>query len=346
MDEPVNHPSPKRTKLQATERLLDTPSCDETQTDTPPATDIHGRNATALAAKYKLPGDDHASFDEPTHTYTVYGQRVQKSCTGAKADLFAKFDSMLTVRKYYFSWKKKPSHYLYPLIWSKLDQGEDDSNAMDAIVSHWSSMGNEASTLGTLLHLYIELHYNGTPMTSIPPEIAHEVGGFNAFLASPFCTKHKLQIIRTELTVYYTRPRTQDSGTNHAVMPVCAGQIDALAKGQIDGETVWFILDWKRSKHVLKPTEKAFNNQYGTHRITAHIPDTDYHKYSFQLSVYSVMLKHSHGLEAEDRLYLIRMHPDVEHFELTKCKDYRNEATQMLEMMGDNLEHAEHNSNV
>ena len=115
---------------------------------------------------------------------------------------------------------------------------------------------------------------------------------------------------------------------------MCAGQIDGLMK---DSDGRYYIVDWKRSKHILKPTVAAFNHETGTHPITKHIPNTDFHKYSLQLSLYATMLPECHGIDVEDRLYLVRMHPDLETYELTKCTDYRHEASQILEMMHQQL---------
>lgn len=301
---------------------------DEIPTPTPrDDTGAKGRNATYLASKYPMKGDEFVVFEEETHKYTVHGQVVKRSCTGAKDDLFPKMDTMLTIRKYYFSWKRNPAHKLHSLIWETLndsDKTASDANAMEQIASTWSQMGTEASTLGTLLHLYIELHYNECAMSPIPSEIEHEVRLFHQFVASPFYVEKQLQMVRTELTVFEYRDG----------IPVCAGQIDGLMK---DVHGNHYIFDWKRSKHVLKPYERAFKNEMGTHPLTAHIPNTHFHKYSLQLSLYAEMIVGCHGIDVANRLYLVRMHPDLDTFELTHCEDYRSVARQILNMMFEEL---------
>ena len=43
------------------------------------------------------------------------------------------------------------------------------------------------------------------------------------------------------------------------------------------------------------------------------------------------MLRTTHGLDAGDRMYLLRMHRKLPTFELVQCADLRAEATAMLE---------------
>ena len=52
----------------------------------------HGRNATLLARLHPLPGDAHLTFDEPSHTYTVWGAPVARSVTALVGALFEAFD--------------------------------------------------------------------------------------------------------------------------------------------------------------------------------------------------------------------------------------------------------------
>ena len=286
--------------------------------------ECHGRNAVELACEHPFESDQHAQFEESTHTYTVHGKIVKQSCTAAKADLFPKMNALKTIDTYYYRWKQNDQHYLHNLIWNTLNASNNsDDAAKGAIEAHWKKQGECASSLGTKLHLYIELFYNNVTQ-QIPTEISHEVQLFHEFVKSDFYVQNQLQIVRTEFTIYDFRND----------IPVCAGQIDALFK---DHKNDYYILDWKRAKHVLKPHVKAFNNQTGTHEITKHIPDTDFHKYSLQLSLYAEMMSSCNGVDVADRLYLIRFHPDLQEFELSKCQNYRKEAKQILNMMYENL---------
>lgn len=290
---------------------------------------VHGRNATTLAREHPLAGDPHVTFDEEEHKYTVHGQEVQCSCTRAVHSKFEEFDSALTVNTYYASWKRNKSKPLHSFIWEVLesDTRADDDDAKRAIMSHWHALGVKASALGTALHLYIEKYYNDVMIAPIPQEIAHEVTLFHRFVASPFYKDNCLKMVRTELSVFYTKAAVGSGGPPVAV---CAGQIDALMQDKCGS---YYIVDWKRSKHVLTPRTRAFNNKKGIHPITQSIPDTDFCKYSLQLSLYSVMLEHAHSLKAADRLFLVRMAPDLDTAEVTQCFDYRTEARAILEAL-------------
>ena len=61
------------------------------------------------------------------------------------------------------------------------------------------------------------------------------------------------------------------------------------------------------------------------------IPDTHFHKYSLQCSIYAVMLMHSHGFDVGDRLYLVRMHKDRHSSQVVHCQDWRSVARSVLQ---------------
>ena len=42
----------------------------------------------------------------------------------------------------------------------------------------------------------------------------------------------------------------------------------------------------------------------------AHLPGTHFQKYSLQTSIYNVELHQTHGIDAGERMYLLRMHTD------------------------------------
>ena len=64
----------------------------------------------------------------------------------------------------------------------------------------------------------------------------------------------------------------------------------------------FFLIDWKRvsSKRKLTADEPSFQDRCGFGDCKD-IPDTHFHKYSLQCSIYAIMLVHSHGLDVGDR---------------------------------------------
>lgn len=180
-------------------------------------------------------------------------------------------------------------------------------------------LGVEASRLGTALHAYCEFDCNDQEYP-YNPEITREIEQYESFKRSSFVTERKLIPYRTELNVSYG---FRDS------INVCAGQIDCL---YVDCNQKYYIVDFKRvaSKHALDPKEMGFRGECGVPPVAGHIPKTHYQSYSLQTSIYNVMLCHSHGIDVEDRMYLLRMHDDRDTYELVKCSDLREEARQAL----------------
>ena len=94
----------------------------------------------------------------------------------------------------------------------------------------------------------------------------------------------------------------------------------------------FFLIDWKRvnKKHELTPNAQPFANRYGFGECSA-IPDTHFHKYSMQCSIYATMLNHSHGIDVGARLYLVRMHVDRRSYQVVHCRDWRSVARSLVQ---------------
>ena len=139
-------------------------------------------------------------------------------------------------------------------------------------------------------------------------------------MRSDFIAQYSLKPYATELLVWYA--------LNEEI--VSAGQVDAVMRSRDTGE--FFLFDWKRvkSKHELTADEQPFADRYGFGECSA-IPDTHFHKYSLQCSIYAIMLMHSHGFDVGDRLYLVRMHEDRHSYQVVHCHDWRSVARSLLQ---------------
>ena len=278
-----------------------------------------------LAIQYCFDADKNVEFDEPSHKYTVYGKPVKRSTTSIVHDQFEPFNGDLIVEKHYASWKERQDkRYMPHIMKASDDQGQvDDNLAKRLIVQHWADEGKKASDFGTKMHLYAEQVLNwdaedGSPHPTAHPDVQVEGLQFDAFMKSDFVTQRQLEPIRTELTVFYMRGGTV----------VTAGQIDALFRSKLNG--AYYILDWKRIKpdKRIDANAHAFSNGVG---LASSIPDTPHYHYSLQTSIYSLMLRESHGIDAKDNMYLVRMHADCpQGYELVKCTDLRTLAEQVL----------------
>lgn len=286
---------------------------------------VRNQGCDALAERYSFEADKHAEFDEPTHKYTIYNKPVHRSVTGLVHSLFEPFNGTLIVNKHYASWKERDDPRYIDFIKQATDDGGsvDDERAKKLIVQSWTQAGKEASDYGTKLHLYAEQVLNWNEAEGVPRPTPHEhvqVEGaqFDAFMQSDFVKERQLEPIRTELTVYFMR----------AGVVVTAGQIDALFRSKKTQQ--YYIIDWKRIKpeKQIDAEAHAFRNGLG---LASSIPDTQHYHYSLQTSVYSLMLRESYGIDAEDNLYLVRMHADrSQGYELVKCTDLRPLAYQLL----------------
>jgi len=284
---------------------------------------VRNEGCEALAERYNFEADKHAEFDEPAHKYTIHNNVVKRSVTTLVHELFEPFDGKLIVNKHYDNWKRREDPRYIEFINQATNEGGlvDDNRAKQLIVQSWLNEGKKASDFGTKMHLYAEqmLNWNGKDSRPTPhKDVQLEGTQFDAFMESDFVKELELEPIRTELTVYYMR----------AGVVVTAGQIDALFRSKKTQQ--YYILDWKR----IKPEKRidaqahAFRNGIG---LASSTPDTQHYQYSLQTSVYSLMLRESHGIDAEDNLYLVRMHADrSQGYELVKCTDLRPLAYQLL----------------
>ena len=268
-----------------------------------------------LATRHPLPADAHIVFDPEPHTYHAWGQPVARSTTRLVDECFDAFDAAATVDQHYDGWKANPRSKYYRLVHGALADGCDDAAAKQRVRAEWEALGAEARRLGTALHAHCERDLNGDGAPP-PPELEREVALYEAFKASDWCAT--LAPYRTEVSVAY---RAADGTV------VCAGRLDAVFT---DGEGRFVVVDWKRSKHALAARRAPFGAM--GKGVASHLTATPFHRYSLQVSAYAVMLAQSQGIDAGDRLYLVRLHPSLKVPEVVRCRDLRAEAIEMLEI--------------
>ena len=89
------------------------------------------------------------------------------------------------------------------------------------------------------------------------------------------------------------------------------------------------MVDFKRTKKSIDANASAFGRTGAA--PVSHVPDTAFYKYSLQQSMYELMLEQTHGLRCEGGLYLLRMHAEIETYEMVKCADMKAEAKALLD---------------
>lgn len=224
-----------------------------------------------LAQLHPHPRDALIEFDEPTHVYTIAGQKGYTSVTTWIHAHFAHFDAEAMAARIVAGRRSRedPEYKYFGM-------------AKPEILAGWEANRDAASSAGTAMHRDIELFYNGVDTGNTSPEF----GFFRSFLA-----EHRhLVPYRTEWCVFHEELKL-------------AGSIDMVFETP-GGDLL--IYDWKRVKEISY--ESAFGKQGLTPGL-AHMPDTNFWHYSLQLNIYRAILQRKYGKRVVE-LCLVCLHPD------------------------------------
>lgn len=158
------------------------------------------------------------------------------------------------------------------------------------LLAEWEENGRRARDLGTLMHDRIERHYLG--LGPDPDALADPT--FARFLE--FTRLRTLIPYRTEWRIYM-----EECGL--------AGTLDFLG---VDSRGDFEIWDWKRSSKLIGADGRVID--YSPWRKFArppveHLPDTTFHHYAIQVSIYRYILEHKYGI-IPAHAHLGVFHPD------------------------------------
>lgn len=229
-----------------------------------------------LATKNKHLRDNFIEFDEPTHVYTIEGNSNYKSVTTWIHDFFPHFDADKIIKKMRAGRNWNPDNKYY---------GMTDIEIKDL----WKQGGNEASSLGTAMHLNIEYYYNGLPFVDGFTD-SKEYRLFKSYLKDHSHYKP----YRTEWTVYSKKY-------------MLAGSIDMIYIDPEDSTKI-VIADWKRSKEI-----KFSNDWEKGHGPLSDIDNCNYWHYCLQLNIYRMILEKYYDKQVSD-MFLVILHPDQEKY--------------------------------
>ncbi len=263
-----------------------------------------GRNATALADENPFDFDSRVTFTEEGHQYTVDGVAVHRSATALIKEAFVEddFDATAIAQKNLPGWRAGRGQAKY----QDVIHGLDDEAAIKAVVAMW----DRDTKLGTSIHKFAELSYNGLfPESAEFAEVDAETKQFENFRQLT-----DLKIYRSELGLFYVNA--------HGV--TIAGQADLLFK---DPNGKFVLIDIKRTSHDLTADARAGNAQL---KFPTTTKDNKFHRYSLQNSIYSVMLEFLTGQDV-GVCHLLQLHEKQPGFVLIECVDLRTEARQLLE---------------
>lgn len=221
-------------------------------------------------------------LNQEQHIYTLDGDEIQGSVTSFLGVFWPVFDAVAVIERCYDAWVAR-NHPVYA------------NKTKEEIRALWAS--NTAAAEGTEMHARIErwiirasarpVHPQPAPASPPPPMGA--VRFLQAFLRDHVALATEMTVFDEELQI--------------------AGQIDFLARRRADDTIV--IVDWKRSKHSIRPDARAFGR--GLHvfdESNNRLPANSYHKYALQLNLYRYILHRRYGVTSSDML-LVRIHPDM-----------------------------------
>ena len=259
--------------------------------------------------------DKNLVFDEPTHKYTILTdlESSYTSVTTWNHQHFPHFDADKVIKKMMLgaNWNPKNKY------WGK---------TAEEIKSLWSENGTSVSSLGTALHYRIECFMNdeleyedgescdytqGHLLEANPPNKKEEdVVEWSHFLRFVRDYPH-LKPYRTEWMIYDEELKL-------------AGSIDMVYEEE-DGSLA--IYDWKRAKEI---TRQNYYKETALTKCIQWIPNTNFWHYSLQLNTYKAILERKYGKRVSS-LYLVRLHPNAEKYELIQCADLSKEVELLFE---------------
>jgi len=109
-----------------------------------------------------------------------------------------------------------------------------------------------------------------------------------------------------------------------------AGSIDMVYENP-DGTLN--IYDWKRAKDI---TPVNHFNKYAITQAISHLPDSNFWHYALQLNTYKAILEEKYEKKIKD-LYLVRLHPDAQEYELIQMPDLKQEIKDLFEQRKNNI---------
>ena len=261
-----------------------------------PITEKHTKYTTMsidyLAKKNAHPRDAFIQFDEPTHIYTVHGDRTFMSVTTWNHHHFPKFDADKIIKQIISSKKHKtdPEYKYY-----QMTAGQ--------IMDMWNANRDGASSAGTNMHYDIECYYNQMEVSNDSTEYRY----FQNFLRE----NPHLHAYRTEWTIYHEELKI-------------AGSVDMIYQNP-DGTLL--IYDWKRCKEIIK--ENAYGSTATTECIQ-HLPDTNFWHYALQLNTYKTIIEEKYGKKVVG-LCLVCLHPNNADYQLIEVPFMEKELVDLFE---------------
>ncbi len=245
------------------------------------------------------PRDAMIEFEPKEHKYTIDGvDEGVISATGLLEEYFEEFDAEKIIDKYYDNWQERGDERY-------------SGKSKEEIAQKWEENREEKSRLGTKLHEKIEHYYKNNAHHNDLSEIKTEYEFFKEFIFNnPGLSAEREEDYKSEWKV------CTDLDLK------LAGTLDMCFKNS-DG--TYDIYDWKRAKNI--ETKESYSGEGKKNIPGTKIPNTNYHKYSLQLTIYKYILQKYYGIKIR-RMCFVQFHPKQkgyiiyeawECYDLVKC---------------------------
>lgn len=253
------------------------------------------------------PRDQHITFKDKGHIYTIYGSSENTISSTSIIKLYTrpfpgKFICQRMVNSKDFPNKPKHADYVQYCV-DEHGQPVSTDIVVERILQHWKRTGAEACSLGTALHDTIDRYYNS--VTDFTFDDTPELRLFQDF------DQHYQQLgyepYRTEWLIY------------DELDGIC-GAIDCVMFRTTD--QTYHIFDWKRSKRLQHTGGRMLPP-------LQHLKDCNYIKYSLQLNLYKYILERHYDIPITS-MKLVMLHPVQTTFEVVTVPNLQDDIRSMI----------------
>jgi ATP-dependent exoDNAse (exonuclease V) beta subunit len=259
------------------------------------------------------PRDQNIQFFEEGHKYIIQTdtESTYTSVTTWNHSHFPHFDADDIIQKMMKGKNWKEGHKYW-------------GQTPEEIKQLWDNNKNQVSGAGTDMHYEIECFMNNPRLNTgyTHQDLFQEYKKIQDIIEPTIEWSYFLQYIqdtpdfkpyRTEWTIYHEDLKL-------------AGSIDMVYENP-DGTLN--IYDWKRAKDI---TPVNYFNKYALTYEISHLPDSNFWHYALQLNTYKAILEEKYEKKIKD-LYLVRLHPDAQEYELIKLPDLQQEISELFDKL-------------
>lgn len=305
--------------------------------------------------------DKRIRFDEPTHTYTLDGEKLKGSVSAFYHEFFSHFNAPQTIGKCYAKWSRNADfdNCGYALLYMKIVDGLSDwSDAAlrlksigvkgQEIAEHrhmWEGDGEELKDKNYFLLIRYLKEYHVMSDDVIKREIASFWTRMGTLASSAGTAMHLALELKANSEEYdatlpemrlheqfckdypqFVPYRTEWSIFSSSLK--LAGQIDLIARDMSTSPPTYVMIDFKRCAQLL--TRENPYKKFGFGPF-ANVPDTPYGLYSCQQGIYKWLVEKLYGIKIS-HCYLLQMHQNMTQYHFIETIDVQAEVGEAMKL--------------